>query len=113
MAGKDRARFAMGAALVLSVGVGAFFGSARLAGSAPTRASNGRIVTLQLGDSAVLGYRVRCLARSDSRSSPLRYAYMRCSKRPASRARYSVDIAPEGISVWDVGAQKQLYVTPR
>lgn len=111
MAGKDRARFATGVALALSVGVGAYFGSARLAGSTPNRAP--RVVTMQVRDVAVLGGRVRCQAWSDSRSSPLRHAYMHCSKRPASQARYWVDIAPEGIVVWQIGSTEPLYTTPR
>ena len=111
MAGKDWARLAVGAILALGVSVGAYLGSAQQAGSAPNRAP--RVVTMQVGDVAVLGARVRCLGRSDSRSGPLRHAYMRCSKRPASQARYTVDVSPEGITVWRVGSTEPLYTTPR
>ena len=54
--------------LALSVGIGAYLGSAQAAGSAK---GHSRTVTMRIGDVAVVG-QVRCLAWTDSRRSPIR-----------------------------------------
>jgi hypothetical protein len=77
-------RFVFGVALVLSVGIGAFFGSAQVAGSTKVPP---KTVTMRIGDVAVVGP-VECLAWTDSRRFPIRRAYMRCSARPKDQAPY-------------------------
>jgi hypothetical protein len=98
-------RFVFGLVLALSVGIGAYFGSAQVASSAK---ATPRTITLRIGDVAVVG-QVRCLAWTDSRSSPIHDAYLRCSKGPRSRAAYSVDVLPEGIVVWKEGVSNPVY----
>lgn len=108
----ERARFVTGAVLILSVAIGAYFGSAQLAGSTPKAAP--RIVVLRFGDIAVFGH-LRCGVTSDSRSKArqLQDYYMRCSTRPLSRAHYWVDLFPQGgISVFDRSTLTQVYRTP-
>jgi len=85
-----RQRAMIGVVFVLGISIGAYFGSVQLAASTPNTAP--RVVTLRVGDVAVFG---------------------RCSKRPLSLARYRADVLPDAVSVWDVGAKEQLYVTPR
>jgi hypothetical protein len=98
-------RFVFGLVLALSVGIGAYFGSAQVASSAKTTP---RTVTLRIGDVAVVG-QVQCLAWTDSRSSPIHEAYLRCSQGPRSRAAYSVDVGPGGIAVWKKGVSNPIY----
>jgi hypothetical protein len=107
-----RQRAMIGVVFVLGISIGAYFGSVQLAASTPNTAP--RVVTLRVGDVAVFG-RIRCAATTDARP-PSAWKrgiyYMRCSKRPLSLARYRADILPDAVSVWDVGAKEQLYVTP-
>jgi len=102
----------IGVVFVLGISIGAYFGSAQLAASTPNTAP--RVVTLRVGDVAVFG-RIRCAAATDVRppSAWRRMYYIRCSKRPLNLARYRTDIFRDGVSVWEVGTNKQLYVTPR
>jgi hypothetical protein len=106
-----RQRAMIGVVFVLGISIGVYFGSVQLAASTPNTAP--RVVTLRVGDVAVFG-RIRCAATTDARppSASKRFYYVRCSKRPLSLARYRVDILPDAVSVWDVGAKEQLYVTP-
>jgi len=99
-------RFALGVAVVLSVGVGAYFGSAQVASSAKPPA---RKLELRVGDSALIRQDIQCVATSDSRRYPLRNAYMRCSTRPLSASRFVVDIGPGWVNVWSKGLSKVLY----
>jgi hypothetical protein len=104
-------RFAIGVVLALSIGIGAYFGSAPMAGSANVPP---RTVTLRIGDVAVLG-QMQCVAVSESRSRPMRpgWYYMRCSKRPTNQARYVVDVFPDKAFVWqDRPSGELLYRTP-
>jgi hypothetical protein len=78
-------RVVFGFVLALCVGVGACFGSAQAANSAK---ANGRIVTLKLGDVAVLGT-VECRVFSRSPRHPVEYAHVQCSNGPLSKATYS------------------------
>ena len=100
---------ALPAALVVSVGVGAYFGSAQIATSSKPPA---RVLELRVGDSAVIRQDLQCVATSDSRRFPLKEAYMRCSKRPFSASRFVVDIGPDSVEVWSKGFAKLLYRTP-
>jgi hypothetical protein len=73
------------------------------------------VVTLRVGDVAVFG-RIRCAATTDARppSSWKRGLLLHALfQAPLSLARYSTDIFRDAVSVWDVGAKEQLYVTPR
>jgi hypothetical protein len=107
-----RQRAMVGLVFVLGITIGAFFGSVELAASTPNTAP--RVVALRVNDVAVFG-RIRCAATTDARppSAWRRMYYMRCSKWPLSLARYRTDIFRDGVSVWEVGTNKQLYVTPR
>lgn len=101
----------IGSVAALSVGIGAYFGSAQLADSAnPPK----RSVVLRIGDKAVLG-EMQCVAVSDLRRHPMRpgFYYMRCSRRPLIHSRYHVDVWPDGAQVWDAGVPGPLYTTPR
>jgi hypothetical protein len=102
-------RFVLGAALALSFGVGAYLGSAQVARSAKAPP---RTLTMRIGDSAGVG-QVRCLAVTDSRSQPILYAYMRCSKAPQGKAEYWVDVLPANIVVWKKGTNGPVYMTSR
>jgi hypothetical protein len=103
-------RLVFGVVLAVSVGVGGYFGSAQVATSARTPP---RTVALNIGDVAVVG-QVRCLAVTDSRSQPIRNAYMRCSARPHYRAPYWVDVLPTGyIVVWKKAVTDPVYTTPQ
>ena len=105
-------RLAVGVVLAFSVGLGAYFGSAQLAGSANAPK---RTVTLRIGDVAVLG-QMQCVAVSESRSRPMKPGayYMRCSKRPRNQAPYVVDAFPAGAVVWGPDSTAPpLYTTPR
>jgi hypothetical protein len=88
-------RFVIGVVLALSVGIGAYLGSARAAGSAKTPP---RRVTLQPDDIAVAG-QVQCRAIAESRQKPVHAQYLRCSKGPLSRAALSVDVVPGAVNV--------------
>ena len=88
-------RFVIGVVLALSVGVGAYLGSAQVADSAKTPP---RKVTLRLGDIAAIGH-IHCRAEQDGRSWDhliLRDAFFACSKGPSSRA---VDDAAQWVQV--------------
>lgn len=102
-------RLSLGVALVMSVGVGAYFGSAQIATSAKPPI---RVLELRVGDSALIRQDLQCVATTDSRRFPLKEAYMRCSKRPLSAARYIVDVGPDSVNVWSKGFSKLLYRTP-
>jgi hypothetical protein len=107
---RGSARIGIGVVLAISIGIGAYLGSAQLAHSTPNAK---RTVTLRVGDVAVFG-RVRCLARTESRNEPMRPGsyYMRCSKRPLREARYIVDVFPTGATVSQAGNDTPLYSTP-
>jgi len=93
-------RFVIGVVLALSVGIGAYLGSAQVADSAKAAP---RRVTLQLGDTAAFQH-VRCQATGGLRSHPMRGAYLRCSKGPLSRAAVSVALyRGHGVEVAKVG----------
>src|SRR5262252_358429 len=87
-------RFVIGVVLALSVGIGAYLGSARAAGSATAHA---RVVHLRIGDIAVAG-QVQCRAIKETRSNPTRPDYLRCSKGPLGRAASSVMVTPNGVN---------------
>src|SRR5262245_31762348 len=102
-------RFVIGVVLALSVGIGAYLGSAQVADSAKTPP---RRVTLQMGDIAVAG-QVQCRAWTDSRSLPVHPAYMQCSKGPwnrAFRAGVSVFVTPYGINFSKKVGKAQCYL---
>jgi hypothetical protein len=90
-------RFVIGVVLALSVGIGAYLGSAQVADSAKTPP---RRVTLRIGDVAALG-QIQCRATAWTRQHPTRTsdAYLRCSKGPLSRAAASVAVYPWGVLV--------------
>src|SRR5215475_5176227 len=101
-------RFVIGVVLALSVGIGAYLGSAQVAGSAKTPP---RRMKLRIGDIAAVG-QVQCRAWTDSRRHPIRYAYLECSKGPwsrASRAGLSVFVLPGAVNVLKNG--KPVYTT--
>ena len=86
-------RFVIGIVLALSVGIGAYLGSAQVADSAKTPP---RKVTLRIGDVAALG-QIQCRAIPWTRGSTrTRYAYLQCTKGPASRAPVTVDVGMAG-----------------
>src|SRR5215470_2412060 len=102
-------RFVLSVVLALSVGIGAYFGSARVASSAKAPP---RMVLLRMGDIAAVGRsgpRAQCLATSESRSDPYRYAWLRCSAGPLSRATYWITIAPGGFDVFKRGVDDPVY----
>jgi hypothetical protein len=88
-------RFVIGVVLALSVGIGAYLGSAQVADSAKAPP---RRVALQIGDIAAVGH-IQCRAWTDSRSHPLRDAYLQCSKGPWSRAALGVTVFPGAVDV--------------
>ena len=79
-------RFVIGVVLALSVGIGAYLGSAQVADSAKAPP---RKVTLRVGDIAVVG-NGQCRATPESRQHPLRADYLLCSNGRLSRAAASV-----------------------
>jgi len=106
-------RVVFGFVLALCVGVGACFGSAQAANSAK---ANGRIVTLKIGDVAVLG-NVQCRVFSNSPRHPVEYAHVQCSNGPLSKATYSAvtsgtDLG-SSISVFQKGVSAPIYSTPQ
>ena len=72
--------------------------------------ANGRIVTLKLGDLAVLGS-VQCRVFSRSPRHPVEYAHVQCWNGSLSKAAYSFATAP-GIDVFQKGASAPIYSTP-
>ena len=102
----------IGVVVALAFGIGAYFGSAQVAGSASTPPP--RTVSLRLGDTALLGH-LQCVAASDSRRYPMNPGayYLRCSKRPEKQARYVVFVFPDGAAVAQAGTYDPLYQTPR
>ena len=88
-------RLVIGVVLALSVGIGAYFGSAQVAGSAKTPP---RRVTLQIGDVAAVG-QVQCRAGTSQVRHPLHADYLQCSKGPLSRAAGSVAVSSVGVDV--------------
>ena len=87
-------RFVIGVVLALSVGIGAYLGSAQVAGSAKTPP---RRVTLRIGDVAALG-QIQCQAIpwTRSRTPGPNDAYLHCS---SGRAAESVDVSLGGVRV--------------
>jgi len=103
-------RFVIGVVLALSVGIGAYFGSAQAASSAKARPRT--VSHLRIGDIAAVG-QAQCLAYTESRSHPVREAYLRCSGGPLIRATYRVDVLPNGaIVVFKRGASQPVYTSP-
>jgi hypothetical protein len=102
-------RFVFSVVLALSVGIGAYFGSARAASSAKARP---RMVLLRMGQIAAVGHagpRAQCLATSESRSDPYRYAWLRCSAGPLSRATYWISLTSGGFSVFKTGVDNPVF----
>jgi hypothetical protein len=99
-------RVVFGFVLALCVGVGACFGSAQAANSAQ---ANGRIVTLKMGDVAVLG-KLQCRVFSESPRYPVEYARVQCSNGPLSKAAYSF-VAAGDIRVFQKGVSAAIYST--
>ena len=97
-------RVVFGFVLALCVGVGACFGSAQAANSAQ---ANGRIVTLKIGDVAVLG-NAQCRVISYSPGHPYEYVHVQCSNGPLSKATYSF-VTNGGIDVWQKGVSAHIY----
>lgn len=97
-------RVVFGFVLALCVGVGSCFGSVQAANSAK---ANGRIVTLKLGDVAVLGD-IQCRVFSNSPGHPVEYAHVQCSNGPLSKAAYSF-VTNGGIDVWQKGVSAHIY----
>jgi hypothetical protein len=105
-------RFAFSVVLALSVGIGAYFGSARVASSAKVPP---RMVLLRMGDIAAVGRsgpRAQCQATSESRSDPYRYAWLRCSPGPLSQATYTVVLAARGLAVFQKGVLDPVWSSP-
>ena len=106
-------RVVFGFVLALCVGVGACFGSAQAANSAK---ANGRIVTLKIGDVAVLG-KLQCRVISYSPRHPYEYVHVQCSNGPLSKAAYSFatnGFASDhsvGIDVFQKGVSAAIYST--
>ena len=99
-------RVVFGFVLALCVGVGACFGSAQAANSAK---ANGRIVTLKMGDVAVLG-KLQCRVFTNSPRYRLEYSHFQCSNGPLSKAAYSF-ITNGGIDVFQKGVSGAIYST--
>lgn len=99
-------RVVIGFVLALCVGAGACFGSAQAANSAK---ANGRIVTLKMGDVAVLG-KIQCRVFSKSPRHPIEYAHVQCSNGPLSKAAYSF-VTTRGIDVFQKGVSTAIYST--
>lgn len=91
--------------VAMSVVVGSYFGSAKIAQSTSS-ASSARTITLRTGDVAVYG-NLRCLATFEGRTD-----YFLCSRRPRARARYEAAIRPSGINVFRMGNPDPIYSTP-
>lgn len=92
---------------LLSLGLGAYFGSARIADSTSSRP---RVVTLRNHGIAVYG-NVQCVADS----SPISRRHMECSRRPGSRAPYNVEIYPNLVVVTEAGSDPDdppLFMAP-
>jgi hypothetical protein len=102
-------RFVIGVVLALSVGIGAYLGSAQVADSAKTPP---RKVTLRLGDIAAIGH-IQCRAEQDGRSWDhliIRDAFFACSKGPeldSSRAAQWVQVRPVAVRVFKQVGQVQ------
>jgi hypothetical protein len=97
-------RVVFGFVLALCVGVGACFGSAQAANSAK---ANGRIVTLKLGDVAVLG-KLQCRVFTRSPRHPVEYSHVQCSNGPLSKAAYSF-VTANGIDVFQKAVSAPIY----
>jgi hypothetical protein len=70
---------------------------------------------LRMGDIAAVGRsgpRAQCLATSESRFQPYRYAWLRCSAGPLSRATYWINLFPGGFAVFQKGVPDPVYSTP-
>ena len=105
-------RLVIAALIVVALGIGAFRAAARAAGGKPNPP---RIVTLRIGDTAVIG-KIQCLATSDTRGHPMEGYYLRCGNRPHSSARYWADVFPGRVIVagaaGNAGNGTELYHTP-
>jgi len=102
-------RFVIGVVLALSVGIGAYLGSAQVADSAKTPP---RRVTLQVGDIATVG-QVRCRGFSNpsrQRPHPILATYLRCSTGPLSRAAASVAVMPGLVDVGKKAGQVSCFL---
>jgi len=102
-------RFVLSVVLALSVGIGAYFGSARAASSAQ---AHPRMVLLRKGEIAAVGPygpRAQCQATLgiEDRSARL----LRCSPGPLSRATYSILLASNGFEVFKKGVPDPVYST--
>ena|SRR5215831_353978 len=105
-------RFVFSVVLALSVGIGAYFGSARAASSAKARP---RMVLLRMDQIAAVGRsgpRGQCQATAESRTDPYGSAWLRCSAGPLSRATYWISLGPRGFSVWQKGVDNPVWSTP-
>src|SRR5262249_22520655 len=101
-------RFVIGVGLALSVGIGAYLGSAQVADSAKTPP---RKVTLRLWDIAAIGH-MQCRAEQDGRGHHLiiRDAFFACSKGPeldSSRSAQWVQVRPGAVRVFKKAGQVQ------
>ena len=100
-------RFVFSIVLALSIGIGAYFGSARAASSAQ---AHPRMVLLRKGEIAAVGQsgpRAQCQATLgiEDRSTRL----LRCSPGPLSRATYSILLAPSGFAVFKKGVADPVF----
>jgi hypothetical protein len=103
-------RFIVSVVLALSVGIGAYFGSARAASSAKARPRTVRHP--RIGDIAAVG-QAQCRAWTDSRFHPIREAYLQCSGGPLIRATYRVEVLFDGaIYVFKRGVSGPVYSGP-
>jgi hypothetical protein len=101
-------RLVISVVLALSVGIGAYLGSAQAAGSATARP---RMVILRIDEVAAAG-RSHCRATSESRSQPYRYAYMRCWTGPEGSATYTALVGGGAVAVFKKGVDAPVYTTP-
>ena len=101
-------RFVIGVVFALSVGIGAYLGSAQVADSAKTPP---RKVTLRLGDIAAIG-QIQCRAEVDVRGHPvmhdtiMRDGFFACSKGPERAAQW-VQVRPGVVRVFKKVGQVQ------
>ena len=103
-------RFVIGVVLALSVGVGAYLGSAQVADSAKTPP---RTVTLRSGDIAAIGH-YQCRGVTYGERHPVPNAYLLCSVGPLSRAAESVEVFGDSVSVEKkVGHVQCFWQSPR
>src|SRR5215469_7608630 len=98
-------RFVIGVVLALSVGIGAYPGSAQVADSAKAPP---RRVTLRVGDVAALGHlQFRATAGTRQHPTRTRDAYLRCSR---GRPTESVDVSLGGVRVSKKAGHVQCFL---